>query len=112
MTGIAKAWVNYTATGGTITINGSFNISSVTRNTTGDYSPNFTTTMPNANYVVNVTSCNYGNGTTIGVPQLFVQTSGATIVAPTTSTFRFAMYNYNYTAAVDPAYVCVSVFSS
>jgi hypothetical protein len=48
MTGIAKAWVNFA--GATGTINGSFNVSSVTRNGTGDYSVNFTTAMPNANY--------------------------------------------------------------
>lgn len=48
MTGIAKAWVNFA--GATGTINGSFNVSSVTRNGTGDYSVNYTTAMPNANY--------------------------------------------------------------
>jgi hypothetical protein len=48
MNGIAKAWVNYN--GATSTINGSFNISSVTRNSAGRYVLNFTTAMPNANY--------------------------------------------------------------
>ena len=50
MTGIAKAWVNFAGASGTV--NGSFNVSSVTRNSTGDYSINFTTAMPNANYAV------------------------------------------------------------
>jgi hypothetical protein len=48
MTGIAKAWVNYNAD--TQTIRASFNVSSVTYNTTGDFTINFTTAMPNANY--------------------------------------------------------------
>jgi hypothetical protein len=48
MTGIAKAWVNYN--GNTNTILGSFNVSSVTVNATGDFSINFTTAMPNATY--------------------------------------------------------------
>jgi hypothetical protein len=48
MTGIPKAWVNFT--GGTATINGSFNVSSVTRSGTGIYVVNYTTAMPNANY--------------------------------------------------------------
>lgn len=52
MTGIAKAWVNFTATGGTVVNNGSFNISSVTRISTGNFTVSFTTTMPNANYSV------------------------------------------------------------
>ena len=48
MTGIAKAWVNYNA--GTQTINASFNISSVTYGSVGNYTLNFTTAMPSANY--------------------------------------------------------------
>jgi hypothetical protein len=51
MTGIAKAWVYFGYISSAITINGSFNVSSVTRNGTGDYTLNFTTAMPNANYV-------------------------------------------------------------
>jgi hypothetical protein len=49
MTGIAKAWVNFNGTG-TVAINSSFNVSSITDNGTGDYTVNFTTAMPNANY--------------------------------------------------------------
>ena len=47
--GIAKAWVNFTGQG-TVSINGSFNVSSITDNGTGDYTVNFTNNMPNANY--------------------------------------------------------------
>jgi hypothetical protein len=47
-TGICKAWVNYN--GSTQTVNNSFNVSSVTRNGTGDYTINFTTAMPNTTY--------------------------------------------------------------
>lgn len=49
MTGIAKAWVNFNGTG-TVAIRNSFNVSSITDNGTGDYTVNFTTAMPNANY--------------------------------------------------------------
>ena len=54
ITGIAKAWVNYQGGNGNTsgTINGSFNVSSVTANGTGDWTVNYTTAMPNANYVV------------------------------------------------------------
>jgi hypothetical protein len=48
ITGIAKAWVNYN--GNTNTILGSFNVSSVTVNATGDYFFNFTTAMGNTTY--------------------------------------------------------------
>lgn len=52
---LCKAWVNFT--GSTSTINASFNVSSITRNTTGDYYVNFTNAMPDVNYVAHV-----GNG--------------------------------------------------
>ena len=52
MTGIAKAWVQFA--GSTATIAGSFNISSITRSSTGIYTVNFTTAMTNINYTVNV----------------------------------------------------------
>ena len=52
MTGIAKAWVNFQGGAGNTagTINGSFNVSSITVNGTGNYTINFTTAMANANY--------------------------------------------------------------
>jgi hypothetical protein len=47
--GTAKAWVNFNGTG-TVAIRASFNVSSITDNGTGDYTVNFTTAMPDANY--------------------------------------------------------------
>jgi len=54
MTGIAKAWANFNGGAGNTAgvINGSFNVSSITVNGTGNYTINFTTTMPNSNYTV------------------------------------------------------------
>jgi hypothetical protein len=49
MTGIAKAWVNFNGTG-TPAIRSSFNVSSVVRVTTGEYTINFSTAMPNTNF--------------------------------------------------------------
>jgi hypothetical protein len=48
--GLCRAWVKFN--GSTATINGSFNVSSVVRNSTGNYTINFTTAMPNTNYAV------------------------------------------------------------
>lgn len=47
--GVAKAWLNYDATGPTI--RSSYNVSSVTVNGTGDFTINFTTSFANANFV-------------------------------------------------------------
>ena len=46
-----RAWVNFKGTG-TIATRGSGNVSSITRNGTGDYTVNFTTAMPHKNYSV------------------------------------------------------------
>lgn len=46
-----RAWVNFNGTG-TVAIRASGNVSSVTDNTTGDYTVNFATAMPDANYAV------------------------------------------------------------
>lgn len=52
-TRIAKAWVNFgEASVGTVVIKNSFNISSITKNSTGDFTLNFTSPMSNTDYVV------------------------------------------------------------
>jgi hypothetical protein len=48
--GIAKAWVQFTMSGTTITITKSFNVSSVSLYTTGQYVVSFSTALPDANY--------------------------------------------------------------
>jgi len=50
-----RAWVNFNGTG-TVEIRASGNVSSITDNGTGDYTVNFTTAMPDANYCVNVST--------------------------------------------------------
>jgi hypothetical protein len=50
----ARAFVNFNGTNGTIRASG--NVSSVTRNSAGDYTINFTTAMPDTNYTVIGTS--------------------------------------------------------
>jgi hypothetical protein len=45
-----RAWVNFNGNTTTPTINASGNVSSVTRNGTGDFRINFTTAMPDASY--------------------------------------------------------------
>lgn len=49
--GSAKAWVNFNGVT-TATIRASYNVSSVTRNSTGNYTVNFSSAMTDANYAV------------------------------------------------------------
>jgi len=58
---LCRAWVSFA--GGSGTRNASFNVSSVTRNGTGDYTVNFTTAMPDAYYSISTQSYSSGSGT-------------------------------------------------
>jgi len=59
-----RAWVNFNGTG-TVAIRASGNVSSVTRNSTGNYTVNFTTGMPDANYCATALSGTTGSITRI-----------------------------------------------
>jgi hypothetical protein len=101
MTGIAKAWVNFNGTG-TVAIRDSFNVSSITDNGTGDYTVNFTTAMPNANYAVTQgASDGVATGTT-GAQTFKVQS------ATTTSVRGWTGWN----SVVDVSNVYVAILSS
>jgi hypothetical protein len=85
-----RAWVNFNGTG-TVAIRASFNVTSITDNGTGDYTVNFSTAMPDSNYVINtsaiggaqaggvqlvISGCNPGsqNGTTKTTSALQIKT--------------------------------------
>jgi hypothetical protein len=59
--GSAKAWVNFNGTVATpSTIRASYNVSSVTRRATGQYTVNFTNALADANFVVAGTHSDVG----------------------------------------------------
>jgi hypothetical protein len=99
MTGIAKAWANFNGTAGTVT--NSFNISSITRNSTGSYTLSFTTAMPNINYLVNATGGSANR----------VMTSDNSSIANTTSAFTLRQTDLSGTVQ-DYTIMYCSVFSS
>jgi hypothetical protein len=104
MTGIAKAWVRFD--GSTAGVASSFNISSVTRTATGKYTYVFTTSMPNANYsVLGMGSTNGSGGEQIAVAMNSTTTISASGFSSTTQGYGSG---YN----IDPAIVCIAVFSS
>jgi len=59
----ARAWVNFNGTG-TVAIRSQGNVSSITDNNTGDYTVNFTTAMPDANYSATASSNGYASTNT------------------------------------------------
>ena len=98
MTGIAKAWVLFDGTG-TPSIRGSFNVSSITDNGTGNYTINFTTAMPNANYSA-VGSSGFGDSANrpILVTNYAINTASACSVATMNTGNTIGDYRYNSVA--------------
>jgi hypothetical protein len=56
--GSAKAWVNFNMANPPVINGTTFNVSSITRISTGQYTVNFTNAMPNANYCATYQNAN------------------------------------------------------
>ena len=97
-----RAWVNFNGTG-TVAIRASGGVSSITDNATGEYTVNFTTAMPDANYAV-VAGCMYVSGS--GVLRTLQRISQT---APTTSAIQVIAYEESG-GGVDPTYCDVAIF--
>jgi len=107
MTGIAKAYVFFTYNAGTITLYQSFNVSSVTRISTGVYDVNFTTAMSSNAYPV-VANMNAGGSSTLGTAPTYGdrQASGS----PTSTTqCRYIGGTTGSTGVYDGFWNCVIV---
>tara|TARA_R110000782_G_scaffold94159_4_gene177869 strand:+ start:225 stop:629 length:405 start_codon:yes stop_codon:yes gene_type:complete len=86
-TRVAKAWVNFDGTG-TPAIRASFNTSSITDNGVGDYTINFTTAFPDANYALALSNNGYAtnnNSVNIAVKG---SSAGAVVDLKTTTAVR------------------------
>lgn len=99
-----RAWVNFNGTG-TVAIRASGNVTSITDNGVGDYTVNFTTAMPDANYAMSVAGEN-STGTNYNVVQFNQNTS------PTTSAVRLTSLNQSggVPAVFDAARVTIAIF--
>jgi hypothetical protein len=96
----ARAWVNFNGTG-TVAIKANVNVSSITDNGAGDYTVNFTTSMPDENYAVAATT-RYSATPVISI-------SINSTIAPTTSAVRLNVTTGNGTFG-DASIVCVTIF--
>ena len=101
---LCKAWVYFNGTG-TVAIRGSYNVSSITDNGTGDYTINFTTAMADANYCAVASS-----GSSPGVAALFTvvfdNTGAPYFQDPTTTTTRISTRADTGTPTDSPRVTC------
>ena len=99
---LCRAWVNFNGTSGSVGSRASFNVTSVTRNGTGDYTVSFTTAMPDANYAVTMNGPNnVGTDTTV--------TGAISASDLAAGTFRIDCET-EAAAQEDSALVCAAVF--
>lgn len=103
---LCRAWVNFNGTG-TVAIRASFNVSSITDNGTGNYNVNFTTAMPDADYVALVTIKPVDTGGTISMGNLGYYGSAT---SPMSTTSVRVMSQAASAGVADSAYMCVAVF--
>jgi hypothetical protein len=99
--GSAKAWVNFN--GSTATIRTSYNVGSITKNGTGDYTVNFSNALTDANYSVVMSA---GNGNAFGNFGVSTRGAGASFTA---SLCRINTFATNTGTATDADVVCVTV---
>lgn len=94
-----KAWVNFN--GSTGAIRASYNVGSVTRTSTGQYTVNFTNAFADVNYACVVSGYDSGGATAIKVQPQRTATTTAQVIEAT---------NAAGTAYSDLTTICVSVF--
>ena len=101
-TQLAKAWVNFNGTLTTpITPRANYNVSSVTKNSTGNYTLNFTSSLSDANYsaVISTSSITAGRANTIQ------------LVTLSTSTLNFTT-SFGDSAVGDASTICAVIFGN
>jgi hypothetical protein len=92
----ARAWVNFNGTG-TVAIRASGNVSSITDNGTGNYTINFTTAMPDANYCVEISS-------------YFATAVNSINTVETSTTTSSSFIHGENNAVADSSTLCVAIF--
>ena len=107
-----RAWVNFNGTG-TVAIRGSGNVSSITDNGVGDYTVNFTTAMPDANYTTILTNAGNRNATDQSVSNVATNGNAGTTNPELYSTTQVRIRGGNTTVTFsnqDNTYFGVAIF--
>jgi hypothetical protein len=98
-----RAWVNFNGTG-TVAIRASGNVSSITDNGTGNYTINFTTAMPDANYAMTA------SGVYTTTASDYKLTFYPVATPATTTTLQVRSTAASSDGAIDAVINCCSIF--
>ena len=103
----ARAWVTFDGTATPPTISASGNVSSVTRSATGDYTINFSTALPDANYAISAIGKHATDASNIVICVQGTPTSSAIRIQCTSLSLSASTAS---TAAYSPSRVSLVVF--
>ena len=92
-----RAWVNFSGSG-TVAVRASGNVTDITDNGTGNYTVNFTTAMPDADYAI-CASCSGSVNTNVNAVETGTQTTSSVVV-----------FVNNQSGALDPTTVSIAIF--
>lgn len=107
----ALAWVNFN--GGTAAIRASYNVSSITRNGTGDYTINITNALADSNYSVVLTGDQPMPPTYSSLGGMGIKTTGDFNTAPVTMSSSAVRVLAKYPGSVVDFYtVCATIFGN
>ena len=102
-----RSWVNFNGNG-TVAIRASGNVSSITDNGTGDFTVNFTTSMPDSNYSLIATSSNYRDG--IHDEYSGISPHGASSYLSSSARIACIRWRFDVQQLIDVTQISVSIF--
>jgi hypothetical protein len=100
----ALAWVNFSDVSGTVSVRASYNVSSITRNSAGNFTFTFNSATTDANYSVCGSASNNGSG----LGTVFFTITGSSF---SNSSFVFGAYSSGG-SLIDSNNMCVAVFGN
>jgi hypothetical protein len=103
---LCRAWIYFGYDGATTTNYVSFNVSSVSRTATGNYTINFTNALPDANYATALASGSFSSAVGLGIGVTMPSTTGT----PTDKTVSSLSVTVATNIAYDSNAISVAIF--
>ena len=109
--GSVVAWVNFNGTG-TVAIRDSGNVSSITDNTTGEYTTNFSSALTSSSYTISGSTNTYAHDSAMCTFGPRASTRTGSLTDYTSSAVRFNLGGkYNYASSSDGTFVGMQAVS-
>jgi len=106
----ARAWLNFNGSG-TVAIRASGNVSSITDDTTGQYTASFSSSLPSANYTMSGTTNSMGSDSSVCTFGPRAASRAGALTNYTSSAVRFNCGGkHNYAVSSDGSFVGIQVF--